>query len=86
MIIDEFVCLRSRMYSFKCGVDYKNKLKSISKSESKHIKVEEYYNSLFGGEYQKECDKYIIRSLNMKCIFKKSKNPHYLYLMINNVT
>ena len=62
--IDEFVCLRSKMFSFKCGDDNKNKLKGISKSQSKHIKLEEYYNCLFGGEYQKECDKYILRSVN----------------------
>ena len=33
--IDEFVCLRSKMYAFKCGDDSKNKLKCISKSQSK---------------------------------------------------
>ena len=40
--IDEFVCLRSKMYAFKCGDDSKNKLKGISRSQSKHIKFEEY--------------------------------------------
>ena len=39
--IDEFVCLRSKMYAFKCGDDSKNKLKGISKSQSKHIKFQE---------------------------------------------
>ena len=39
--IDEFVCLRSKMYSFKCGDDSKNKVKGISKSQSKHNKFEE---------------------------------------------
>ena len=58
--IDEFVCLRSKMYSFKCGGDSKNILKGISKSQSKHIKFEEIYNCLFGGECQKDCDNYII--------------------------
>ena len=29
--IDEFVCLRSMMYAFKCGDDSETKLKSISK-------------------------------------------------------
>ena len=52
--IDEFVCLRSKGSSFICKS--KNKLKGISKSQSKHIKFEEYYNCLFGGGYQKECD------------------------------
>ena len=32
--IDEFVCLRSKLYSFKCG-DSRNKIKDISKSYSK---------------------------------------------------
>ena len=40
--IDEFFCLRIKMYAFKCGKDSKNKLKSISKSQSKNIKFEEY--------------------------------------------
>ena len=53
--IDEFICLRSKMYAFKCGNDSKNKLKGISKTQSKLIKFEEYYNCLFDGEYQREC-------------------------------
>ena len=41
--IDEFVCLRSKAYSFKCKDkdENKNKIKGISKSQSKHIKFEE---------------------------------------------
>ena len=62
--IDEFVCLRSKMYSCQCGHDIKNKLKGVSKSQTKHIKFEEYYNCLFGGDYQKDCDNYIICSIN----------------------
>ena len=42
--IDEFICLRSKMYVFKCGGDNENKLKCISKSQSKNIKFEEYKN------------------------------------------
>ena len=52
------------MYSFKCGEHSKNKLKGISKSQSKHINFEEYYNCLFGGKYKKECNNYILRSIN----------------------
>ena len=52
------------MYAFKCGDDSKNKLKDISKSQSKNIKFEEYYNCLIGGKYQQECDKCFIRSFN----------------------
>ena len=62
--IDELICLRSKMYVFKCGNDSKNKLKGISKTQSKHIKFEEYYNCSFGGEYEKECENYISRSIN----------------------
>ena len=32
------------MYSFNCGDDSKNKLKGISKSQSKHPKFEKYKN------------------------------------------
>ena len=40
IIIDEFVCLGSKIYSFKCKDDdeSKNKLKGISKSQSKNLK------------------------------------------------
>ena len=71
--IDEFVCLRSKIYSFKCRDDSKNKLKGISKSQSKHIKFEEYYNCSFGGEYQKECDNYILRSINHEMHLQEKK-------------
>ena len=44
--IDEFVCLRSKAYPFKCQEDNgnKNKIKGISKTQSKHIKFENYKN------------------------------------------
>ena len=71
--IDEFVCLRSKAYSFTCKDkdENKNKIKGNSKSQSKHIKFEEYYNCLFGREYQKECDNYIIRSLSHEMVLQK---------------
>ena len=62
--IDEFICLRSKMYTFNCGDDSKNKLKGISKKQSKKIKFEEFYNCLFGGKYKQECDNHLFRSLN----------------------
>ena len=61
------------MYSFKCGDNNKNKFKSISKSQSKHIKFEELYNCLFGGKYQKECNIYIIRSINHEMVLQEVK-------------
>ena len=75
VFIDQFVGLRSKAYSFKCkdNIESKNKIKGISKSQSKHIKFEEYYNCLFGGEYQKECDIYIIPSLNHEMYLQKVK-------------
>ena len=82
IFIDEFGCLRSKAYSFKCKdkIESKNKIKGISKSQSKHIKFEESYNCLFGGEYQKEGDDYIIRSLNHEMYFQKvRKSTHSLF-------
>ena len=38
---DDFICLRSKHYSFKCGDDSKKALKGISKSQSKHNKFED---------------------------------------------
>ena len=46
--IDEFVTLRSKNYASKGGDNTKNKSKGISKSQSKHIKFEEYKNCLYG--------------------------------------
>ena len=45
--IDEFVCLRSKAYSFKSKIEdeSKDKLKGVSKSQSKHIEIEEYKKS-----------------------------------------
>ena len=73
--IDEFVCLRSKAYSFKCkdNNENKNKIKGASKSQSKHIKFEGYYNCLFDREYQKECNNYIIRSINHEMILQEVK-------------
>ena len=71
--INKFVCLGSKMYSFKCGDDSKNELKGISKSQSAHINFEEYYSCLFGGEYQKECDNFIIRSINPEMYLQEIK-------------
>ena len=54
ILIDEFICLRSKADPFKCGDDIKNKLKSISTSQTKHNKFEEYKKCLVGEEYQRE--------------------------------
>ena len=64
--IDEFVCLRIEMYSFKCGDEIKNKLKGISESQREHIKFEEEKKCLDGEDYQRECNNFILRSINQK--------------------
>ena len=52
------------MYAFKCGDDSKNRLKGISKAQSKNIKFEEYKIGLDGEELENECISYILRSIN----------------------
>ena len=52
------------MYAYKCGDDSNKKLKSFSKSQSKNIIFEEFYNCLLGRTYQQECNNYILRSIN----------------------
>ena len=64
--IDEFVCLRSKMCSFKCGDDSHKKLKGVSKSQSKHIKIEDYKKCLDGEEYQRKCNNYINHEMHLQ--------------------
>ena len=52
------------MYAFKCGDDSKNRLKGISKAQSKNIKFEENKICLDGEELENECINYIFRSIN----------------------
>ena len=42
--IDELVCLRGKMYAFKCGNYSKNNLKGISKSQSKILNLKNIKN------------------------------------------
>ena len=85
IFIDDFICLRSKMYAFKCGYDSKNKLKALCESYSKHIKFEEIKKCLDGKEYQKECNNYIIRSIIHEMHLHETKKQHYLYSMIKDV-
>ena len=66
IFIDEFIALRSKMYAFKCEdkIEDKNKLKGISRSQSKNIKFEEYKICLDGEELENECINYILKSTN----------------------
>ena len=56
-----------------CADDSKNKLKSISKSQSKNINFEEYKKCLDGEDYQQECDSYILRSIKLEMVLQKEK-------------
>ena len=77
--IDEFVCLRSKMSVFKCGDDSKIKLKGVPKSQSKNIKIEEYKKCLDGEEYQRECNNYIIKSINHEMVLQEVKKNNTVY-------
>ena len=70
--IDEFIALRSKMYSCKCADDSKNKLKGISKPESKHIKLSRILQLFIWWKIKKKIVKIIFFvQITMKCIFKK---------------
>ena len=60
------------MYSFKCGDD--KKIKGVSKSQSKHIKFEEYKKCLDGKNYQEECENYMLRSVNHEMYLRQITN------------
>ena len=66
IFIDEFIALRSKMYTFKCKdkEEDKNKLKGICKSQSKNIKFVDYKICLNGEELENECVNYILKSIN----------------------
>ena len=77
--IDEYICLRIKIYAFKCGDDSKSKLKGISNSQSKHIKFDEYKKCLDRKEYQQEYANYIIRSLNHEMYLQEVKKINIIY-------
>ena len=62
--IDELVWLRNKMYAFNCGDDSKDNIKGVSKSYLKNKKNYEYKKCLNWNSCQKECDNYIVCSLN----------------------
>ena len=69
--------MRSKGFSFKCNDKNRNKLKGTFKFQSKGIKFREYYNRLFGGEYQKGCDNFLIRSLNHEMYLQRVENTTF---------
>ena len=71
--IDEFVCLRSKMFAFKCGDSSRNNLKGVSRSQSEKIKFEEYKRCSYGEDYQRECNNFIIRSNIHEMVLQEEK-------------
>ena len=71
VFIAAFICLRSKMYALKCGTDSKYNYKGFCKSQLKELKFEEYRNCSDGSDYQKECDKFVIRSINHDLYLQK---------------
>ena len=69
--IDEFVCLRSKMFAFNFGAGSKDKLKAISKSYSGTINFEQNKNCLDGEKYQSKSNDYIIPSLSHEMYLQK---------------
>ena len=63
------------MYAFRCKIDQedKNKLKGISKSQSKNIKSEEYKKCLNGEKIKNECVNYILKSSNHDMYMRRIK-------------
>ena len=51
----------------------KNEIKGISKSQSKHNKLEEYKRCLDRGEHQRDCKNYILRSINHEMHLQERK-------------
>ena len=73
VIIDKFVCLRNKMYEFKCRDGSKNNIKVISKSYSKKFQFEECKKCLDGEEYERECENFILRSVNHEMYLQNIK-------------
>ena len=80
--MDEFICLRSKLYAFKCGDDSKNKLKGVSQSQSKINKFEDCRNCLDGEKYQEECKKFILRSIIHEIHLQELKISSVIYIIL----
>ena len=73
------------MIKCKNNIEGSNKIKGNSISQSRHIRFEEYKKCLDGEEYQKQCNNYILRSINHEMRLQELKNRYYLNSMINDV-
>ena len=73
--------MRSKAFSFKCkdNIESKNKIKGLSKSQSKHIIVEEHKKGLDGEEYQSKCENFILKSINNEMYLQKFKKSTFSF-------
>ena len=63
------------------------KIKEIFKSQSKHIKFEEYRKCLDKEEYQRECNKYILCSNNHEMHLQELKKSEIgIDVKVNDLT
>ena len=72
--------MRSKVYSIKCkdNAESKNKLKGISKPQSKHIKKEKFQKYFDSENYEKERDNSILKSINLEIYLQKLKKKSSL--------
>ena len=68
--IDEFICLRSKAYSYKCGSHIENRLKGISKPQSRNI-ISKNITIVYLVVIIKKNDNYIIKSINHEMYLQK---------------
>ena len=54
-------------------------MKGVSKPYFKNIKFEEYKNCLNKEKYQRECDNFILRSLNHEMYLQKIKKVNIIF-------
>ena len=71
--INELVCLRSEVYAFTCGDESKIKLKEKANIIRKILNLRKIKKCLDGEEYEKECDNYILRTLNHEMYLQEIK-------------
>ena len=61
-------------------MENKNKIKRISKSQSKHNEFEEYEKCLYGKKIPRESNNYILRSINHEMQLREiTKKPKAIF-------
>ena len=71
--IEEFVCLKSKMYWFKCGDDIMKNLEGFPEPQPKHKKFEGCKMKLGGKEHERVCNNFLLRSINHEMYHREVK-------------